>query len=1257
MEIWDQIEQLINSVPVRLLLSATQKLLTRMEGVLHGVIRTTASRFPDLEGTEATLQDWTASETFEDLFNNVEEGVREPDNKIVDGFIEQGGFFLPDETELRSRAHEIIVAFIAELAKSIYKTDEGLSFHANREEKHHAMTHEGIRGLQQTMQEFKATIGSPQTPPSVSDLTTTPPDDLSTEDEILKNRIDLARDLLNRGLLRTARTELEKIRNEVAEASSHLRFRYLTNLAACALAEEDTETASNLLEQAYLLEPENIKGITNAALSAHLKGDSDRAKLLAHKALSLAPNDSQVTAILIVELSRHDTTDDLDAHLSQNDWIPQDKTCALALAGILLNQSRADEAIEVCRTLVEVYADDPDVHLALAEHLMYARRQDAPAAAFSQETVDHYVEIDRETTLALELLRDTQLEARKARALFTRGCARALLRQSENAVHDLDRVLEIEPGNVDAIYNKGLVCFNDGRLEEARALLELALDSSRGEEARLVLADIALLSGDVDAAIALLDGTLVLEDMSWEDMHRAQMLRKSELASQAVDSIGPAVYEAVSHNPADPKLLTLAALCRQQDDELVEAESLLLQASVVADETDAQTVTFFLARLYDDLARYSEAADQYARIVGKVATHPSALSLLRCLYSAGRLGEALEWAQEIQSQVEDLPRTVIEVEAYIRELAGDLERAIACIETLCSRPDSAPHDKVWLARMLYRHGDGAAAYEMVSSIRTPQLREHSKELMSLAQLKRFLGLPGFLEDAYQARRQSMGDPSIHLAYLNIFVDHEDDLSETNLAGPGTWVHLRGESGEQWWCIADDQDVPSGSHEIASNDPLARQLTGKQVGDSIVLRRDIEVLTYEVMSIQNKYVHAFQETVNEFSTRFPGDKNISRVDVSDDDISAMLRVLDSRYRMVSDIEAMYREGRLPFTSLASLLGVSLVEAWAACTQDGLTQVRFSIGAEDDSRKSASLLDGADCLILDTVSLLTVQELGLRENLLQLFSRVVVPQAVIDGLHEAHAMATTGRSPEGWLSKSHDGTYLLRDAEPEELANRAEFLGRTLHFARSFEPIASYPLLYIGNREELADLLSPVGAGTVFAGTPSSSDVSLLLCDDLELARFAESEGILSVNTQQLLSYMLARGVITAEEHAAAIEKLVRLNYWFVRVGPGDIVSCLQLNNYQTTHGIRAMFKTLEGPHCTDDSAVAVLAEVMLSAMTEAPRERHSILASLAIATLRHGRELRPVLFKFRDVVWQRFASVPHLRQELIAAINLHIHTKV
>ena len=1253
MEIWDQIIQLASSPSINLLLGTIGALRQKLSDHLDEVIRTTTGRFPDLESTEAVLRAWTASEAYLSLWNRVVVGEREPDDLIVDEFIEASGFFLPDESELRIRAREIVVAFVDELANAIYNSNEGVSLLAGRMETLHAEAREDMRVILRVVEEINSTRPSFEVATSIPDVPASSASPLSSEDEKLVGKTDSARDLLNRGFVRTARTELEQVRGEVSESSSYLRFRVLTNLAACALAEEDTETASNLLEQAFLTNPENIRGIANVALAAHLKGDSDRAKLLANEVLSRAPNDPQATSILIVELSRHDTTDELDAYVSQNDWLTTDKTCGLALAGIRSDQSRYEDAIELCETLVEAYSDDPDTHLALAEHLIYSHRQGAPATTFSREAREHYEEIVKETTVALGLLEDTQLERRKARALYARGCARALLGQSETALSDLDGVLAIEPANVDAIYNKGLVLFNEGRYEKARTLLEQVTESGRKAEARLILADIAFISDDPEAAVTLLDGTLALERMNWDDMHRAQMLRRSELASKSVDTVGPAVYEALGHNSADPKLLVLAAFCREQDGDFAEAETLLLKASKDADELDAQTVAFYLARFYDNLARYSDAADHYATVVDKDATHPSALSLLRCLSNAGRLGEALAWAKEIQNQVQDVPRPVIEVEGHILELAGDLAGSIGCIQALCARPDTGPSDRVWLARILYRHGDEDAAREMASSINPKHLYEYPKELMSLAQLKQLLGVPGVLEDAYQARRHGMGDAAVQLAYFTIFVDYEDDVPNLEVAGPGTVVRLKGDSREESWYITDDQDDPRGAHELAVNDSLAQKLAGKRAGESIILQEDIEDLTYEVVGIQSKHVQAFQDTANDFSTRFPDDKSISRVDISVDEISGMLRILDSRYRVVRNREAVYREGLLPFTSFAARLGVSLVELWAACTQERFTQVRFSMGLEDDRIQDASPFDGAECLILDTVSLLTIQELGLHDAVHNQFNRVAVPQAVIDGLHQAHALAVSGKAPSGWVSKSYDGAYMYRDANSDELAKRNEFLGHTLNFARSFDRIASYPLLNNKNREELIDLLSPIGAGTAFAGDGISSDGSLLLCDDLELARFARSESIRSVNTQKLLSYLLTQGAITAEEHAAAVEKLVRLNYWFVKVGPQDIVIRLKANNYQTTEGVRGMFATLEGPHCTEDSAVGVLAAVMLSVMIEAPREQRNILASLVIATLQHGRELSPILYKFRESVRLRLGSVPHLREELLETINLHI----
>ena len=50
--------------------------------------------------------------------------------------------------------------------------------------------------------------------------------------------IDKAKDLIQQGLIFTARTKLKEIEHEVTQLPDTLRFRYLTNLAFCELSED-----------------------------------------------------------------------------------------------------------------------------------------------------------------------------------------------------------------------------------------------------------------------------------------------------------------------------------------------------------------------------------------------------------------------------------------------------------------------------------------------------------------------------------------------------------------------------------------------------------------------------------------------------------------------------------------------------------------------------------------------------------------------------------------------------------------------------------------------------------------------------------------------------------------------------------------------------------------------------------------------------------------------------------------------------------
>ena len=123
----------------------------------------------------------------------------------------------------------------------------------------------------------------------------------------------------------------------------------------------------------------------------------------------------------------------------------------------------------------------------------------------------------------------------------------------------------------------------------------------------------------------------------------------------------------------------------------------------------------------------------------------------------------------------------------------------------------------------------------------------------------------------------------------MFIGREKEWVEPSGVGPGCAVRLKGESSEQWWQILDDGEESRGPHELPSNHELAQQLIGRRVGDTIVLRKDLEDLSYEVEVIQSKFVRAFQETSEEFSTRFPGHTGLSRVRVEDSDFTKIFQM--------------------------------------------------------------------------------------------------------------------------------------------------------------------------------------------------------------------------------------------------------------------------------------------------------------------------------------------------------------------------------
>jgi len=1232
-----------------------RRYLAQRQDLVGNAIQGTSALFPDLEGTRPALFQWTSSEAFIAFIDSVYNGDRFADAEFVSSFINDGGFYLPIGAECEEVSQEIVIAFLRELSATLYRSDEGIPTLANRIEVLHEETRgEFARQFGDVSADLKADIAD--IPRMVAqamalaapNLPEMPQDAEHTE---LSKEIDFAAELINRGLIGAARRELERIESQVESIPDQLKFRIITNLGACALAEEDNTCARALFEQAHSILPGNQKGLANAALAAQLANDAEAAISLAEKARELSPQDSQATSVLIEAYWGIGSEDQLEELVASEDWIRQDYQCLLALASVRMSQCRWQEAVTLCRLAIDNDSKDAYAHLALSQtFLKYAQAQ-SQLLGFTKEAAELLDEADAEATYALTCLSETQINTQILRGRVIRACARVLLGKTGDAIQDFDAVLMVDPTHADAAFNKGLLLLQEGKPAEARQLFERIQDPDRREDAEAPLAEACLVSGDASAAVRLLRGKSTIDCPCWDDIHRAEILCQAEAKLGEEDSLEYLLKEALLHHPSNSLLLTLDSTWRTVHDDVEGAEKSILLALECSGDEDHLRILIRVAAHFQATGKFSEAADWWGEIVGGSASQPVAIPYLACLVNSKQLREALEWARKIQENQSYPPRMVYEVEAQILQYIGDVRAAVRAYQLLCGHEDSTPVDQVMLALAQLQSGDLDAASVTVLNIDSSDLGRDPRSLLNLAKAKLLLGVEGYLQDGYVARRCGMDDPQTHLGFFLLFQSRGDDWKEPETIGPGCAVLLKGESTEQWWHILEWGEESQDRRELTTDHELALKLRERKVGDVIMLRHGLEDLSYEVVAIQSKFARAFQEISEDFSTRFPDNTGFFRMKVAGDDLSKLFETVEQRNKFCTEMERLYAEGTLPFGTFASQVGMSALEAWKAITLSKSTRIRFSSGNEQDASEALTHLQQADGLVLDAVALLTVHHLGLGDHLRNRYLRVAVPQQVIDDIQQLLFQYRVNGPESSYLGMDSQGRHRMTEMPLEHWLERRDYVQSVLHLAQSFERIAGYRLLDYENRDELFDVLTAAGVGAAYAGDEHSAANLALVCDDLVLANYSRTLGVSVVNTQVVLTDLYRSQKIDRGLYSSYVEELAGLNYWFIRVAPEDLVQRLETNGYMTTAGIHAMLNTLAGPDCTQSSAVSVGAKVIIELAAIAPLAQVELVLSAVMAALRRGRALIPVLLELRKSISEAPTLSPYTRNCLLQTIDL------
>ncbi len=1221
-------------------------------------IETTCAEFPQFDRLSSDLKEWIESDAFWEMFNAIAEGQRGLDpESVVESFCKHSQHWAPPGHENRKPTEDVIFRFLGAISDEIHRSDFAHSAMANRGEVIHLEDTNRFDQIQNSLGKIETSVGRLEARAAATAVAGDAGGGTSTQHEEERAKIDRARDLIEIEQVGRAKRELLSL-GDGSELPAELRFRLITNLGACALAEGNDDSACSYFEQAYETEPENPKAISNVAVAALLRDDFESAISLAHNALERNGEDGHAAAVIIESLWESGQGERLRDFVASHPWSAKDRQSSLVLADVRVKQARYEEAQQLCRSILHEDADDFGAHLMLSQCLLAEAQANFAVGGDDGEAQSARLEeAESSASRAIELLESTERRSHLSEALVARAFIRGIRAQHEAALDDLVAARLATPDKASVYLVRGLVLLSAGRHQEARGAFQRVQSLDQSMDVTAPLAEVLFRTGADQAAASLVRGRFSFEQAGPDDLWKAELVCRGELASGEADPGWASFEAAIDERPDDPWLLGVSAIRSRIAGEFEIAEQLFQRAVSLTRGGQQAEIKFRLGSLYQEWNRFSDAAGVYEEMAGGSGKHPVAVDLLVCLVNAKRLREALLWARRIHSERQNVPKVVLDAEAQILEIAGDLRVATSLREEICEREDSTPLDRVGLAVAQFRAGEKEDAAETANSIDSKEVANDPLLLIRLAKLKRVLQLPGWLEDAFLARRFGGDNPETHVVYFGMFVMQQGEFIEPEIVEPGHAVQLRNTRTEErrWWLILEDGEEPQGPNESRRTSEPAQLLIGRRVGEVVPFRSGIEELDYEVLSVQSKYVRAFQETADEFSTRFPDHPGLHRVDAADGDFTKLFVMADQQNQQTQRAEAVYLSARpqLPFASFASLLQQSVLEVWSACTNRESVPIRFASGEPESVARMAELLFEAEGVVLDLISLTTIYKLEFGEQLRSRFSMIAVPQYVIDELRDAHDMAVSLRA-EGRFGKTDDGRYFFVEQSDSRAIEWEAFTQELLDFAESFERIPSHGVLDLGDTEPMIQTFTAAGVATIYADDQLEGTPLLLVSDDLGLADIARALGKRVVNSQGLVFELRRSGKITADDHSAAVEQLASMNYSFVCVEPDDLVRRVRSNGYKSSEGILAMIRTLQGPDCTQESAVQVAAQVLVELSGEAPLSGLLLILDLLVADLRHERDAKQVLSQLAQMLpsSSKLGIMPWVRNALLSSIRLH-----
>ena len=335
------------------------------------------------------------------------------------------------------------------------------------------------------------------------------------------------------------------------------------------------------------------------------------------------------------------------------------------------------------------------------------------------------------------------------------------------------------------------------------------------------------------------------------------------------------------------------------------------------------------------------------------------------------------------------------------------------------------------------------------------------------------------------------------------------------------------------------------------------------------------------------IATFQDIMLNFKQRFPKSSQLQSFSIDPENPLATIReTLIKHSERVKTALQLYKERRLPLAMFARFIGKDIHDTWLSVVASPELVLHSATGTHEEAAGFARLLATGSGFVFEPVALFSFTLLGLLDKL-PAIGDVYVAQRVLDLLHGLQAKRRIG-SPSGTIGMI-DGQFFMTEIAPDDITKQNAALDATTVWVETCAvPVGLKEPLKRADRKWLRLLGVPNVATIVIANQRGF----VLVTDDKTLGDISKQNfGVSYVNTQAVLSYLLDRGVLCAEEYDRAVLSLVEHGYTFTRLHAHQILGVIAGEHFQLTPRLKRVLGALESPPADLISVSIVVADVI------------------------------------------------------------------